>query len=226
MAEQPARDTTAPAVLIVDDERQIVELLTLYLGQQGFRAFGAETTEAAIGMVRADPTIGVVVTDLRMPGLSGPALAAEMLRGRTEAEAIEVVIITGAGQADPALEGFRDQAFEVLRKPFRPSEVAGAVTRARAACERRRQAAGAPSGASRDAAPLSAEDRARRLAAVLLGLRVTLQPLLSTAEALASGPLPQETELRIQVRCIRDAARELQAMLDDAKATLGPNDCV
>jgi DNA-binding NtrC family response regulator len=214
-----AAGDSALGVLIVDDERPIVDLLKLYLGQQGMRVRGAYTPEEAVASVRADPAIGVVITDLRMPGMSGPALADELLRGRGEAEALELVVITGAGHGDPALEAFRGLAFEVLRKPFRPSEVAAAVTRALAASGQRRRdaqrAAGAPPG---HPAPASA----RLVASMLQDLREPLRPLLAEAEALATGPLAEEAQLRERARRIRDAARRIAALLEEAEAVLAP----
>jgi DNA-binding NtrC family response regulator len=193
-------DPGALGVLIVDDENEIVDLLTLYLGQRGVRALGATTAEAGLAAVRADPGIGVLVTDLRMPGLSGPALAEELFRDRPEAQALEVVLITGAGEGDPALEAFRGKAFAVLRKPFRPSAVAEAVWRARDAAAQRRRAAGAPD-----------RDAARRLAATLL----------AAAEALATGPVLAEAELRAEARRMQAAARAMLALLDGAEDPAG-----
>jgi DNA-binding NtrC family response regulator len=211
MTHPPATD--ALGILIVDDENEIVDLLTLYLGQQGLRALGAATAEAGLAAVCADPAIGVLVTDLRMPGLSGPALAEEVFRNRPEAEALEVVLITGAGEGDPALEAFRDKAFAVLRKPFRPSAVAAAVGRARDAAALRRRAVQAPGEA---ATATDDANRARCLAATLAKLRPPLGPLLATAEALATGPVPSETALRAQAGLIRDAVREMLALVDAA----------
>jgi DNA-binding NtrC family response regulator len=215
---EPGGDS-ALGVLIVDDERPIVDLLKLYLGQQGFRVAGAYTPEDAVAAVRADPGVGVVITDLRMPGMSGPALADELLRDRGETEAMELVVITGAGAGDPALEAFRGLAFEVLRKPFRPSEVAAAVTRAlSASSQRRRDALRAADPASgRPAGP-----SARLVASMLQDLREPLRPLLAEAEALATGPRPDEAELRDRARRVRDAARRIAALLDEAEAAFGP----
>jgi DNA-binding NtrC family response regulator len=209
MAEPPAASTLG--VLIVDDESEIVDLLTVYLGQQGLRALGATTAEAGLAAVRADPAIGVLVTDLRMPGLSGPALAEALFRDRPESQALEVVLITGAGEGDPALEAFRGKASAVLRKPFRPSAVAAAVGRARDAAAFRRSAAQGPGDAA-----TQGENRARCLAATIAKLRPQLGPLLVAAEALATGPVPSETELRAQAVLIRETAREMLALVDAA----------
>lgn len=209
----------ALGVLIVDDERSIVDLLKLYLGQQGFRVGGAYTPEDAVEAVRADPGVGVVITDLRMPGMSGPALADELLRDRGEAEAMELVVITGAGAGDPALEAFRGLAFEVLRKPFRPSEVAAAVTRAMAASSQRRRDAQIAAGSSHGGAGPA---RAQLVAAMLLDLRTPLRPLLAEAEALATAPLTDQALLRDRARRVHDAARRIATLLDEAEAAFGP----
>jgi DNA-binding NtrC family response regulator len=216
MAE-PSMDT-ALGVLIVDDERPIVDLLKLYLGQQGLRVRGAYTPEEAVEAVRADPVVGVVITDLRMPGMSGPALADELLRDRGEAQAMELVVITGAGAGDPALEALRGLAFEVLRKPFRPTEVAGAVGRAMASAgQRRRDARGAADAAQGSAGP----GRAELVATMLLDLRGPLGPLLAEAQALATAPPQDAAELRARAQRLHDAARRIAALLDEAEAAFG-----
>uniref|UniRef100_UPI0022EB2A94 response regulator n=1 Tax=Falsiroseomonas oryzae TaxID=2766473 RepID=UPI0022EB2A94 len=137
-----------PGILVVDDERQIVDLLTRYLVQHGFRAIGAYTPEQAHAQAVADPGIAVIITDVRMPGKSGLALAEELVRGRPEIFALEVVLVSGAGIDQPDLDAIGARTFDVLRKPFRPSDVAAVAARALAASEQRRQFAARAAGST------------------------------------------------------------------------------
>lgn len=194
-----AAGLSALGVLIVDDEQEIVDLLTLYLGQQGYRVRGATTATAGLAALRDDPGLGVLVTDLRLPDLPGPAMAEELLRDRADAQAVEMVLITGAGDGDPVLERFRAQAFAVLRKPFRPSAVAAAVAGARAAAAKRRGGVAA--------AQPGADARSR--------LRSAVRALEAEAEMLAAAPLPP-AEAQCRAGRIRDAARALRALVDEA----------
>jgi CheY-like chemotaxis protein len=210
---------TPPGVLIVDDEKPIVDLLTRYLGQHGFRTIGAYSAEEARDRVLSDPAIGVVFSDVRMPGQSGLALAEELVRGRPDTAALEVVLITGASLPEDG--GTPVCAFDVLRKPFRPSEVAQTAARALASCEQRRLRA------AREAAPRpstlrpASPQRLAELAGVAAeALRAPILPILAAAEALEAGRLLGEAEIRDHARRIREESRRLLALIDAAGTQL------
>lgn len=213
MSGRPApHDDSAAGVLVVDDEAQIVDLLARYLGQQGLRVAGAQSPEAALAALNADTGITVVVVDLRLPGMSGQELIAQMRHGRDETRPLEVILITGAGAHDPAIEALRGHVAEVLRKPFRPSEVAAAVTRARAAAERRRQAATGEAGG----APASA-------AAAQAALQEALGRILAEAEALsAAAHLSEPDATRSRAGRIGAAARQALQLLEHAAGPSSP----
>jgi CheY-like chemotaxis protein len=216
-APPPAEDRIPPSgVLVVDDERPIVDLLTRYLGQHGFRAVGAYSPDQARELVLSDPAIGVVISDVRMPGQSGLALAEELLASRPDSAALEVVLISGAGLPESGgHEAAVARAFDVLRKPFRPSEVASAAGRALRRAEARRQGA-ARAIASDSQRPPSADALQQLMAAISEGLRGPLMPMLAGAEQIAHGPALPEAELRALARRIREDGLRLLAMLDAA----------
>lgn len=217
----PATDgRSLPAgVLVVDDERPIVDLLTRYLGQHGFRAVGAYSPDQARELVLSDPAIGVVISDVRMPGQSGLALAEELLASRPDSAALEVVLISGAGLPESGgHEAAVARAFDVLRKPFRPSEVAAAARRALKSAETRRNKAAL--GLSSDTLRAIPPGRLQEaIGTVAEGLRGPLLPLLAAAEAIAHGPMMPEAELRAAARGIREEGLRLLALLDAASAT-------
>jgi len=215
MVPLPAEACSLPSgVLVVDDERPIVDLLTRYLCQHGFRAVGAYSPDQARELVLSDPAIGVVISDVRMPGQSGLALAEELLAERPDSEALEVVLISGAGLPEG---GSHDatvaRAFDVLRKPFRPSEVASAAGRALKSAEaRRRGAVRLP--VSDSLRPPSSDTLQHLIGAVTEGLRGPLIPMLAAAEQIAHGPALPEAELRAVARRLREDGLRLLAMLD------------
>lgn len=205
--------STPAGVLVVDDEKPIVDLLTRYLGQHGFRAIGAYSSENAREIVRQDPAIGVVISDVRMPGQSGLALAEELLRARPDTEALEIVLISGAGLPEGVHDATIARAFDVLRKPFRPSEVASAAGRALKSAEARRLSA--LRGPEPDGLRPIDPDRLRQaIGTVAEGLRGPLLPILATAEAIATGPLMSEAELRAAAWRVREEGLRLLGMLD------------
>ena len=79
-----SEDDIFPVVLVVDDERVQLTIITSYLQKAGFRCVTAESANSAIAALDAagDAVKGItlLVTDLEMPGLSGRDLAADMRR--------------------------------------------------------------------------------------------------------------------------------------------------
>lgn len=133
-------------VLVVDDEPDLIEEISEYLQAQGYPLHLAPNGVEALSLYRAQPpgSIAVVLSDLRMPGMNGHALARAILAETAEAVAVEVVIITGHGALGPGSEA-PDRLFAELRKPFRLSELTAVVGQAHDAAMARRAAA-APDG--------------------------------------------------------------------------------
>ena len=117
-------DSKRQAVLVVDDSRVIRVALQRIL--QGERSvYEAGDGEQALEVLQQSPDIGLVLTDLSMPGIDGQGL---LLRIRDGVDAIPtdlpVVIVTGQENDAAASEGWRSLgANDVLMKPFIPSRV-------------------------------------------------------------------------------------------------------
>src|SRR3974390_1474580 len=109
------RDDSRLRFLIVDDE-QSIRRLCMTVGQGlNFVSTEADTAEAALALVETEPP-DVVVTDLKMPSLSGTDLLRKIkeLLPRTE-----VAIMTGHGSIESAVEAMREGAYDYIEKPFR-----------------------------------------------------------------------------------------------------------
>lgn len=241
--------TTAPAmppplsILVVDDERQIVELLVRALAQRGFDVRGAPDAAAAKAAIDADETIGVLLSDVRMPGQTGLALAEELLRDREEARALEVVLLTGGATADVALGALRARTFDLVQKPLRLSEVAAVVERALASCQQRRARAmrdaeveirigAAEAERARLADRLNASAarlddvqsalvasqrmRSDLLAVISHEMRTPLIPILGFSEILAGGMALPAAEVRDYGRLIQSGAQRLLSLIESA----------
>jgi CheY-like chemotaxis protein len=117
----------APTVLLVDDEPEVVEELAGLLGRRFLRVLSAGSAEAGLALLQENPEVAVLVTDIRLPGLDGLALARAALRGRAEAEALEVVLITGHASATQTVAVGRLGAFGMLEKPMRGADLARMV---------------------------------------------------------------------------------------------------
>ena len=127
-------------LLVVDDELAVREALRLGLQACGLSVLVASTADAALELVRANPDIGAVITDIRMPGRSGIDLLADITTERTDPLALEVVVISGHGSLDHVAAAMRLGAMDFLAKPLRLRDAAAAARRAlkRAAARRDR----------------------------------------------------------------------------------------
>lgn len=155
-------------ILVVDDERAIVDMLSSGLTQHGFEVIPAYTPIEAWSAISRDPSICVVLTDIRMPEKSGISLAGELLWNRQESVALEVVVMTGGATAEAAIDAVRIRAFDFIRKPFRMAQVAEVIRRAADSALRRRRRA-ADDAALRDRLQVSEQER-KALAARLARL--------------------------------------------------------
>lgn len=131
-------------VLVVDDDERLRGELLAGLQAYGFQTLGAAGSDAALAILSITPEVAVVLTDIRMPGCGGIALAEQILAAQLPARAVEVILLSGhAGLAD-AQRALRAAAFDLLVKPARLADIAAVVGRALArALERRRAAVAA-----------------------------------------------------------------------------------
>ncbi len=113
-------------VLIVDDDPAMRDLLAAELRRGGYEAHVAAGRDAALACLRAR-RIGVVVTDLRMPGASGHDLCREVVQ---EFPAVPVIVMTGFGSMEAAVESIRAGAYDFLTKPFSFEQLKVALDRA------------------------------------------------------------------------------------------------
>lgn len=125
-------DTADPiGLLLVDDEPEALEELTDLFRKKTPVLKTAGSLVEAKRILAADVRIGVVLTDIRMPGGSGLELL-EVARLRPDQEALKVVVLTGYGSVDHTLTALRSRAFDFLVKPSSSDEILTSVTAAMA----------------------------------------------------------------------------------------------
>ncbi|MBL8843645.1 MAG: response regulator [Planctomycetes bacterium] len=108
---------SVPRLLIVDDEAPVRELLRRYLGRHGFAISEAASGHAALQQLESGVAIDVLITDLRMPGMSGMELL-ERVRARWPQLAARTIAITGDVVAPEVARFVRRRACPVLEKPL------------------------------------------------------------------------------------------------------------
>ena len=106
--------TLAAHILVVDDEVNIRNALVTMLEKKGYRVYGAGTGEVALQYLE-EARMDLVITDMRMPGISGIEFL-RRLKGRWSD--IEVVVMTAFGSIDTAVEAMRLGAYDYLTKPI------------------------------------------------------------------------------------------------------------
>jgi two-component system phosphate regulon response regulator PhoB len=127
---------TAPAerVLVVDDEQDIVALVTYHLLKSGYRVTTARSGTEALAAARADRP-ALIVLDLMLPGMSGYDVL-EQLRARDDTRHIAVLMLTARRDEADRIRGLALGADDYLTKPFSPQELVlrvGAILRRTAA---------------------------------------------------------------------------------------------
>lgn len=111
-------------VLVVEDEAIIRMLLVMELEEAGLTVIEAEGADTAIGELEADPSIALVVTDIRMPGsMDGLGLASWM---RSHAPTCPIIIMSGFA-SPPDFAAINPAIACVWSKPYAPREVAGCI---------------------------------------------------------------------------------------------------
>ena len=141
-------------VLVVDDEPVLVEELSEFLIAEGYEVHAAKDGSSALDVFRSHPpgTFTVVLTDLRMPGLTGFSLARTILDSTPDRLAVEIIVITGHGSPSTESEAPRG-IFSVVRKPIRLARLQQLIGQAcDAAFARRLAASGRPDPDTSDGA--------------------------------------------------------------------------
>jgi CheY-like chemotaxis protein len=107
--------SAAPALLVVDDDRLVRSVVVHVLRLQGYEVLEAADAEAALTALGSHPgRVGAVLTDDRMPGMSGRELAAVVARVYP---GVRIVLMSGESP-DPEGEPLSEAVNAVLSKPF------------------------------------------------------------------------------------------------------------
>ncbi|QRK12870.1 sigma-54-dependent Fis family transcriptional regulator [Archangium violaceum] len=114
------------SVLLVDDDPAVAKVLGALLGQAGLTVHTATQGQEALALLGRKP-IDVVVSDVRMPGMSGMELLAEV--GRTWPD-VPVILLTAHGTVPLAVEAMKAGAADFALKPFDREEILFSIRKA------------------------------------------------------------------------------------------------
>lgn len=118
--------TTASRLLVVDDDADMLRLLSMRLQAAGYRVATAASAESALAQLELERP-QLVISDVRLPGLDGLALFDEVHRRHPS---LPVILLTAHGTIPDAVEATRRGVFTYLTKPYDSKELLERITQA------------------------------------------------------------------------------------------------
>ncbi|TAN44427.1 MAG: response regulator transcription factor [Nitrospirae bacterium] len=112
-------------ILIVDDEADIVELVSYNLKKEGFEVEAALDGEEALKKINAD-TYTLLVLDLMLPGIQGMELC-RIIRNNPKTNKLPIIMLTAKGEELDRVLGLEIGADDYMTKPFSPRELAARI---------------------------------------------------------------------------------------------------
>ncbi|MES2871699.1 MAG: sigma-54 dependent transcriptional regulator [Pseudomonadota bacterium] len=184
------------SVIVVDDEASIRNAVEQWLSLSGFDVHVHSCAEDCLSQLPAH-FAGVIVSDVRMPGMGGMALLSRLQQLDPD---LPVILLTGHGDVPMAVEAMREGAYDFLEKPFSPEAL---LTSLRRALEKRQLVL-------ENRRLHEQVDRREQIDGRLLGMSRSLQTL--RRQVLELAPLPVNVLIRgetgsgkeLVARCLHD----------------------
>ena len=120
-------DAIKPNVLLVDDEKKFLDVLSQRLGTRGVDAETATSGEDALVKMK-NRSFDVIILDVMMPGMGG---IETLKRIRKENPEVQIIMLTGQGTIDKAVEAMKEGAIEFLEKPADINTLMDKISKAR-----------------------------------------------------------------------------------------------
>ena len=110
-------------ILVVDDDEEIVELLSIYLKNEGYEPIAAYSGKEALTKLSTNPEIALMILDIMMPQMSGIEVIKEV---RKDSE-IPILVVSAKTSDMDKIQGLITGADDYVVKPFNPLEVMARV---------------------------------------------------------------------------------------------------
>ncbi|MCI1288165.1 MAG: response regulator transcription factor [[Lactobacillus] timonensis] len=110
-------------ILIVDDDKEIVQLLEIYVRNEGYEPVAAYNGKEALTKLNIDPDISLIILDLMMPEMDGMSVIKEV---RKDSD-IPILVLSAKTTNMDKIQGLVTGADDYVTKPFNPLEVMARV---------------------------------------------------------------------------------------------------
>ncbi len=118
-------DDSPPTILLVDDEQSNLQSLSRIMTREGYAVISAPDAKQGLELLRRH-SVNVLLTDLKMPQMSGTDL---LKAAKAVAPEVEVVIMTAYGTVENAVEAMKEGAYDFVTKPLKRAHIVGVVKR-------------------------------------------------------------------------------------------------
>jgi len=205
-------------LIIIDDDDSILEMLRSVLGEAGYEVITETSPEAALGRLATGESC-VVLTDLRMRGMSGMDLCREVVA--LEA-ATPVIVMTAFGGIESAMAAIRAGAYDFVTKPLDADQLIPTIERAFAHHELRAAVRRLRRRETDAEAPVSEEDASRAerclLTSVCHDLRAPLAAIEMGVGFLRRVPQPDEAARLRVVEAMDGSVRQMNRLIETLTA--------
>jgi two-component system response regulator FixJ len=113
-------------IALIEDDEAVLRSLTLLLESRGIAVRGYRSAENFLADAQATP-LQCIVTDIRMPGMSGLELQREL---KARDAAVPVILITGHGDVAMAVQAIKNGAFDFIEKPLDDNRLIASIAQA------------------------------------------------------------------------------------------------
>ena len=110
-------------ILVVDDDKEIVQLLEIYIRNEGYEPVAAYNGKEALTKLNTNPDIGLVILDLMMPEMDGM----EVIKQVRKDSDIPILVLSAKTTDMDKIQGLISGADDYVTKPFNPLEVMARV---------------------------------------------------------------------------------------------------
>ncbi|MBF7124658.1 response regulator transcription factor [Pediococcus pentosaceus] len=110
-------------ILVVDDDKEIVELLDIYIKNEGYEPVSAYNGKEALSKLRTDPDISLMILDIMMPEMDGMQVVREVRKDSS----LPILMLSAKTDDMDKIKGLLTGADDYVAKPFNPLEVMARV---------------------------------------------------------------------------------------------------